>query len=164
MPQLHTHVWKDPHRQFHPRWPRERAGRWTPSRVVDKFHKAQQTRYPGSRTPGSSRAPSTDSPSTTLPMVPPGDTSDQDSNPGDSGASNPGGTAGQGSGQKTTATPTGETNMGPPSRPSASQNTMVGSPNQTGNPLLTPYLAQAHQDAMRSARMAAYQQAMNTRY
>ena len=54
--------------------------------------------------------------------------------------------------------------MGPPSRPSASQSTTVGSPSQTGNALLTPQLAKAHQDAMRSARMAAYQQAMNTRY
>ena len=53
--------------------------------------------------------------------------------------------------------------MGPPSRPSASQNTTVGSPNLTGNALLTLRLAQAHQDAMRSARMAAMA-AMNTRY
>ena len=106
------------------------------------------------RTPGNSRAPSTGSPSPTSPMVPPGDNSDEDhdSNPGDLAASNQRGTAAQGSGQKTNANTAGET-MGPSSRPSASQNTKVGSPNLTGNGLLTPSLAQAHQDAMRSARM-----------
>ena len=65
-------------------------------------------------TPGSSRSPLTGPPSRTSPMVPPGNTSDQDSNQGDSGATNSGVTSG---GQKVAASPIGETNMGPPLDP-----------------------------------------------
>ena len=96
------------------------------------------------RTPGSSRAPSTGSPSPTSRWSLQGILQTR-IRMRTQVTSNPGGTAAQGSGQKTTANPTGET-LGPPSRPSASQNTTVGSPNLTGNTLLTLRLAQAHQD------------------
>ena len=55
--------------------------------------------------------------------------------------------------------------MGPASsRPPTAQRAASGSPGQPGNSLLTPELAQAHQEALRTARMAAYQASLNTRY
>ena len=89
---------------------------------------------------------------------------DLDSNPGDNNAPNQGGTPAQGSSQKASPTAAGEA-MGPPSsKPPGAQRAASGSPSQPGSSLLTPAMAKGHQEAMRTARMVAYQASLSTRY